>query len=148
MGSKHRMIYYSRSLDLPKIIELSTSIVEEEKKYLYENVNFLISITNFHYNVIKGNCLIFKNKEDEIIGFVCFELINDGIHVSNLYIDPNKRRDSKEVLLEMLSQLKMYLRPIYFTVHFKNIRMQKIAKFIKAEVVSSKNNSIKYVIHI
>jgi len=142
------MIHYSRSTDLPKIIELSTFITSEERKYLYENTNFLVSITSLHYNVIKGNCLIFKNKEAEIIGFVSFNLEEDSLFVSNLYIDPSKRTDSKEVLLELLLQLKMYLRPIYFTVHSENIKMQKIAAFIKAKIISSKNNSIKYVIHI
>jgi predicted transcriptional regulator YheO len=143
------MIQYTTAADLVTVISLVNNMSEEDKNNFNGiGSDFFVDMTYFHYNIIKGNCLIFKNEEKETIGFVCFNINNDNLYISNLYIDPQKRKDAKQVLIEMFMQLKMYMRKIIFKVNNGNTKMHQIAKFIKAKATMLKDNTITYVVHI
>jgi hypothetical protein len=144
------MIHYSSHPDLYKVIEMFGQMSEEDKKFLFfDNDHFFVKLTNLHYKVIKGQCVMLLNDEGKTIGFTSFDLNNDNeLFITEMYVNPKHRLGSLPVLLEMIIQLKMYMRPIHFTVHLEYNRMQTLAKFIKAKVVRSKNTQIEYVIHI
>lgn len=144
------MIHYSSHPDLYKVIEMFGQMSEEDKKLLFfDNQHFFVKLTNLHYKVIKGECVMLLNDEGKTIGFTSFDLNNDNeLFITEMYVDPKHRLGSLPVLLEMIIQLKMYIRPIHFIVHLENKRMQTLAKFIKAKVVKSKDTQIEYVIHI
>jgi predicted transcriptional regulator YheO len=143
------MIQYSRETDLVTVITLINSMSEEDKNNFNGiGSNFFVDMTYFHYNIIKGNCLMFKNEAQETIGFVCFNINDTSIYISNLYIDTTKRKDSMDVLRTMFAQLKMYARSIVFKVNAKNNVMHKIAKYINAVPIELKDNTIKYKVHI
>jgi hypothetical protein len=144
------MIYYSSHPDLYKVIEMFNQMSQEDKKFLFfDNEHFFVKLTNLHYKVIKGQCVMLLNEEGKLIGFTSFDLNNDSeLFITEMYVDPKHRLGSLPVLLEMIIQLKMYMRPIHFVVHLENKRMQTLAKFIKAKVIKSKDVQIEYVIHI
>jgi hypothetical protein len=144
------MIYYSSHPDLYKVIEMFNQMSQEDKKFLFfDNEHFFVKLTNLHYKVIKGQCVMLLNEEGKLIGFTSFDLNNDSeLFITEMYVDPKHRLGSLPVLLEMIIQLKMYMRPIHFVVHLENKRMQTLAKFIKAKVIKSKAVQIEYVIHI
>jgi len=144
------MIHYSSHPDLYKVIEMFGQMSEEDKKLLFfDNQHFFVKLTNLHYKVIKGECVMLLNDEGKTIGFTSFDLNNDNeLFITEMYVDPKHRLGSLPVLLEMIIQLKMYIRPIHFIVHLENKRMQTLAKFIKAKVLKSKDTQIEYVIHI
>jgi hypothetical protein len=144
------MIYYSSHPDLYKVIEMFNQMFQEDKKFLFfDNEHFFVKLTNLHYKVIKGQCVMLLNEEGKLIGFTSFDLNNDSeLFITEMYVDPKHRLGSLPVLLEMIIQLKMYMRPIHFVVHLENKRMQTLAKFIKAKVIKSKDIQIEYVIHI
>jgi hypothetical protein len=144
------MIYYSSHPDLYKVIEMFNQMSQEDKKFLFfDNEQFFVKLTNLHYKVIKGQCVMLLNEEGKLIGFTSFDLNNDSeLFITEMYVDPKHRLGSLPVLLEMIIQLKMYMRPIHFVVHLENKRMQTLAKFIKAKVIKSKDVQIEYVIHI
>jgi hypothetical protein len=123
---------------------------QEDKKFLFfDNEHFFVKLTNLHYKVIKGQCVMLLNEEGKLIGFTSFDLNNDSeLFITEMYVDPKHRLGSLPVLLEMIIQLKMYMRPIRFVVHLENTRMQTLAKFIKAKVTRSKDIQIEYVIHV
>jgi hypothetical protein len=144
------MIYYSSHPDLYKVIEMFNQMSQEDKKFLFfDNEHFFVKLTNLHYKVIKGQCVMLLNEEGKLIGFTSFDLNNDSeLFITEMYVDPKHRLGSLPVLLEMIIQLKMYMRPIHFVVHLENKRMQTLAKFIKAKVIKSKDVQIEYVIHV
>lgn len=144
------MIYYSSHPDLYKVIEMFNQMSQEDKKLLFfDNEHFFVKLTNLHYKVIKGQCVMLLNEEGKLIGFTSFDLNNDSkLFITEMYVDPKHRLGSLPILLEMIIQLKMYMRPIHFVVHLENKRMQTLAKFIKAKVIRSKDVQIEYVIHI
>jgi hypothetical protein len=123
---------------------------QEDKKFLFfDNEHFFVKLTNLHYKVIKGQCVMLLNEEGKLIGFTSFDLNNDSeLFITEMYVDPKHRLGSLPVLLEMIIQLKMYMRPIHFVVHLENKRMQTLAKFIKAKVIKSKDVQKEYVIHV
>jgi hypothetical protein len=89
------------------------------------------------------------NDQGNTIGFTSFDLNNDSeLFITEMYVEPKHRLGSLPILLEMIIQLKLYIRPIRFIVHLQNNRMQTLAKFIKAEVLKSKDVQVEYVIHI
>jgi len=144
------MIHYSSHPDLYKIIEMFNQMSQEDKKLLFfDNDQFFIKLTNLHYKVIKGQCVMLLNDLGEVIGFTTFDLNNDNeLFITEMYVDTKHRLGSLPVLLEMIIQLKMYMRPIRFVVHLENTRMQTLAKFIKAQVTRSKDIQVEYVIHV
>lgn len=144
------MIHYSSHPDLYKVIEMFNQMSQEDKKLLFfDNEHFFVKLTNLHYKIIKGQCVMLLNDEGKTIGFTSFDLNNDSeLFITEMYVDPKHRLGSLPVLLEMIIQLKMYMRPIRFIVHLENKRMQTLAKFIKAQIVKSKDVQVEYVIHI
>jgi predicted transcriptional regulator YheO len=143
------MIQYSTAADLVTVINLINKMSEEDKiNFNGVSNNFFVDMTYFHYSIIKGSCLMLKNDEKETIGFVAFNLNDDNLYISNLYIDDKKRKDSFQVLTEMFQQLKMYMRHIVFKVNNGNEKMHHIAKFIKAKATMLKDNTVTYVVHI
>ena len=84
----------------------------------------------------------------ETIGFVSISLDqNEILFIKELYVVPKKRIGSLPLLLEMFTFLKrMYLRPIKFVVHEDNKRMQRLAEFIKAHVISSGLDKLEYLV--
>lgn len=144
------MIHYSSHPDLYKVIEMFNQMSQEDKKLLFfDNEQFFVKLTNLHYKIIKGQCVMLLNDEGKTIGFTSFDLNSDNeLFITEMYVDPKYRLGSLPVLLEMIIQLKMYMRPIRFIVHLENKRMQTLAKFIKADVVKSKDVQVEYVIHI
>jgi hypothetical protein len=143
------MIHYSAYPDLFKVITMFTTMNDEDKKYLYfNNEHFYIKLTELHYDIIKGRCLMLVDNSGETIGFVSISLEhNEQLFITELYIVPNKRAGSLPLLLEMFTHLKkFYLRPIRFVVHEDNKRMQRLAKFIKAEVVGAHNDRLEYLV--
>lgn len=143
------MIYYSSYPDLYKIIDMFVEITPEDKKYLFFHNNyFYIKLTELHYNVIKGKCLVLVNDEGECIGFASISLDqNDCLFITELYVVPKHRKGCLPLLLEMFNHLKtMYLRPIKFIVHEENKRMQHLAKFIRAELIGAGDTKLEYLV--
>lgn len=143
------MIQYSTFLDLDTIINLINNMSEKDKKNFNEDtIHPFVNTLYFHYDIIKGNCLILKNENAETIGFVCFNIQDISLYISNLYITSSERKYSMQVLIEMFKQLKMYSRTIVFKVNNGNNIMHRIAKFINAMPVEFKNNTVKYKVQI
>jgi len=143
------MIYYSSYPDLYKVIDMFTTMSDEDKKYLFfDNSYFYIKLTELHHNIIKGSCLMIVDNSGETIGFVSISLDQTEIlFIKELYLVPNKRVGSLPLLLEMFTHLKkFYLRPIKFVVHEDNKRMHRLAKFIKAEVVGAHDDKLEYLV--
>jgi hypothetical protein len=144
------MIHYSAYPDLYKVMDMFNEMTQEDKKFLFfDNQYFFIKLTELHYDLVKGRCIMLVNPEGKTIGFVSISLEhNEHLFITEMYICPKYRAGSMPVLLEMFAQLKLYMRPIEFVVHIENQRMHKIAEFIKAKKVATVNNNVKYVVQI
>lgn len=143
------MIHYSAYPDLYKVMDMFSKISDEDKKFLYfDNQYFFVKLTTLHHNLIKGRCIMLVNDEGKTIGFVSMSLENDDhIFLTEMYVMPEYRSGSMPILLEMFTYLKrMYMRPVRFIVHLENTRMQRLAEFIKAQVVKSQGVNIEYLV--
>lgn len=143
------MIHYSAYPDLFKVIDMFTDMSAEDKKYLYfDNARFYVKLTELHYDIIKGKCIMLVNDEGKTIGFVSISLDhNEQLFITEMYVRPKQRAGSLPVLLEMFTHLKkFYLRPIRFVVHEDNKRMQRLAEFIKAVSVNRNGDKIEYLV--
>jgi hypothetical protein len=126
-----------------------TTMSDEDKKYLFfDNSYFYIKLTELHHDIIKGSCLMIVDNSGETIGFVSISLdTNEILFIKELYVIPKKRTGSLPLLLEMFTFLKrMYLRPIKFVVHEENKRMQRLAEFIKAQVITWGLDKLEYLV--
>jgi hypothetical protein len=143
------MIHYSSYPDLFKVMEMFNKMSQEDKKFLFfDNEYFFVKLTELHYDLVKGKCLMLLNDEGVTIGFVSISLEhNEQLFITEMYVALEHRAGSLPILLEMFSYLKkMYLRPIKFVVHLENERMQKLADFIEAKVIASKGVTIEYLV--
>jgi hypothetical protein len=144
------MIHYSSHPDLYKVIEMFNKMSQEDKKFLFfDNEHFFTKLTNLHYKIIKGQCVMLLNDQGNTIGFTSFDLNNDSeLFITEMYVEPQYRLGCLPILLEMFIQLKMYIRPVRFIVHLENKRMHTLAKFIKAKVIKSKYDQVEYSVQI
>lgn len=144
------MIHYSSYPDLYKVMEMFSEMSQEDKKFLFfDNQHFFTKLTKLHYRIIKGQSLMLINDDGKTIGFVTIDLENDEqLFITELFIADKFRKGSLPILLEMFAELKKYLRPIHFITHLENLRMQKLARFVNAQVVRNKDVRVEYVIHI
>jgi hypothetical protein len=145
------MIHYSSHPDLYKVMEMFSTMSQEDKKMLFfNNEHFFVKLTTLHYKIIKGECLMLVNDEGITVGFVSLDLSNDNhLWVSETYVMPKYRADSLRLLLEMFKHLKLYMRPIHAVLHKDNVRYAKaLERMANAIEVNRFKDQVKYVIHI
>ena len=145
------MIHYSTYPDLYKVMEMFSTMSQEDKKMLFfDNEHFFVKLTTLHYKIIKGECLMLVNAEGITVGFVSLDLSNDNyLWVTETYVMPKYRADSLRLLLEMFNHLKLYMRPIHAVLHKDNVRYAKaLEHMVNAIEVNRFKNQVKYVIHI
>jgi len=145
------MIHYSSYPDLYKVMEMFSTMSQEDKKMLFfDNEHFFVKLTTLHYKIIKGECLMLVNPDGVTVGFVSLDLSNDNyLWVTETYVMPKYRADSLRLLLEMFKHLKLYMRPIHAMLHKDNVRYAKaLERMVNAIEVNRFKDQVKYVIHI
>ena len=145
------MIHYSSYPDLYKVMEMFSTMSQEDKKMLFfDNEHFFIKLTTLHYKIIKGECLMLVNPEGVTVGFVSIDLSNNNyLWVTETYVMPKYRADSLRLLLEMFKHLKLYMRPIHAVLHKDNVRYAKaLERMANAIEVNRFKDQVKYVIHV
>lgn len=145
------MIHYSSYPDLYKVMEMFSTMSQEDKKMLFfDNEHFFVKLTTLHYKIIKGECLMLVNPDGVTVGFVSLDLSNENyLWVTETYVMPKYRADSLRLLLEMFKHLKLYMRPIHAVLHKDNVRYAKaLERMVNAIEVNRFKDQVKYVIHI